>query len=72
LIVTIFRSRLRKEYIKEYSEVAERMERLAKEMPDSDGFPFKTFGNDENVMKIEIITTGDELMSGLTKDGNFR
>jgi len=47
LIVTIFRSCLRKEYIKEYSEVAERMERLAKEMPGSDGIPFKTYGNDK-------------------------
>ena len=35
-------------------------------------FPITKFGNDKNVMKIEVLTTGDELMSGLTQDGNFQ
>ncbi len=38
MIVTIFRSRLRKEYTEEYSEVGERMESLAKEMPGHEKF----------------------------------
>ncbi|HXQ61270.1 MAG TPA: antibiotic biosynthesis monooxygenase [Acidimicrobiales bacterium] len=52
-VVTVFRSRLRRDAVEEYESVAERMDALARAMP---GFvDYKTFASDDGE-RVTIVT----------------
>ncbi len=60
MIVTIFRSRLRKEALAEYGPVAEQMEQLASSMPGLISLKSFTAGDGERVTIIEFESEKDQ------------